>query len=247
MVKNRSAWIVAAAWLAAASAAMEGRTQSSDPLPEGVRAVWDLAKAHRESTPTRQRVAINGLWRWQPAKDAADAPPDDAWGFFKVPGAWPGITSWIQKDCQTVFAHPSWKGDRLSGVAAAWYQREITIPREWAGRRVVLEAEYVNSLATVWIDGRRAGDLRFPAGRLDLTPHCRPGETCVLSIHVAALPLRGVMVSYSDTAAAREVRGAVARRGLCGDVHLVGEPLGPRIAHVRVDTWVRRGEITVHD
>ena len=27
--------------------------------------------------------------------------PAKGWGWFKVPGPWPGITSWIQKDCQT--------------------------------------------------------------------------------------------------------------------------------------------------
>jgi len=38
---------------------------------EGVKAVWDPAKAARETTPTRERVCLNGLWRWQPA----DTPP----------------------------------------------------------------------------------------------------------------------------------------------------------------------------
>jgi hypothetical protein len=28
-------------------------------LPSGVRAVWDLAKAHREKTSTRERVCLN--------------------------------------------------------------------------------------------------------------------------------------------------------------------------------------------
>src|SRR3954471_19936489 len=34
-------------------------------------AVWDLAKAQREATATRERVCINGLWRWQPGKGEA--------------------------------------------------------------------------------------------------------------------------------------------------------------------------------
>ena len=36
-------------------------------LPKGVRAVWDLEKAHREATARRERVCINGLWRFRPA------------------------------------------------------------------------------------------------------------------------------------------------------------------------------------
>ena len=34
------------------------------------------------------------------------------------------------------------------------------------------------------------------------------------------------MLSYTDTRPAREVKGPVARRGLCGDVYLVGTPAG---------------------
>ena len=44
--------------------------EDSVPLPRNVRAVWDLSKAERETTPTRERVCINGLWRWQPAEAA---------------------------------------------------------------------------------------------------------------------------------------------------------------------------------
>ena len=52
------------------------------------------------------------------------------------------------------------------------------------------------------------------------------------------------MLSYTDSASAREVKGSVARRGLCGDVFLVSTPLGSRIRDVRVDTSVQRKEIT---
>jgi hypothetical protein len=240
-----STWFVLAASMAAMPVGNIANGAEAASLPSGVKAVWELDKAHRQSTPTRERICINGLWRWQPAKGSAQA-PENGWGHFKVPGAWPGITNYMQKDSQTVHRHADWKDVKLADVAAAWYQREITIPRQWKGRRVALQAEYVNSLATVWIDDQRVGDVRFPAGQLDLTSACRPGETHVLSMLVTALPLKGVMQSYVDTAAAREVKGAVARRGLCGDVYLIGEPTGPRIANVNVVTSVRRGEITLH-
>src|SRR5262249_24876714 len=68
------------------------------PLPSGVKAVWDLDKAYREKTPTRERVSLNGLWRWQPAKGLTDPVPADRWGYFKVPGFWPGNTNYIQED-----------------------------------------------------------------------------------------------------------------------------------------------------
>jgi len=218
--------------------------QSAAPLPPGVKVVWDLSKAYRETTPTRERICINGLWRWQPASNAADKVPADRWGYFKVPACWPGITDYMQKDSQTVHTHPSWKNQKFSDITAAWYEREIAIPTHWAGRRIAVCIEYLNSYAVVYVDGTRAGETRFPGGEVDITSMCHPGGTHRLSLLVVAMPLKGVMLSYTDTASARQIKGSVARRGLCGDVYLVSTPAGPRIADAKVDTSVRKLEIT---
>ncbi len=219
--------------------------QTAVRLPQGVTAVWNLEKAHREATPSRERICINGLWRWQPAAPTSDQVPGGEWGYFKVPGCWPGITDYMQKDCQTVHVHPSWKNTKLAGVAAAWCQRDITIPTAWRGRRVAVRAAYVNSYAAVYLDGKRVGELRFPAGEVDLTAACRPGSRQVLSMLVVALPLKGVMLSYNDSNAARTVKGSVARRGLCGDVYLLGTPAHAHLGDVTVTTSVRNRRITV--
>lgn len=213
-------------------------------LPAGVKPVWDLAKAHRNATATRERVCLNGLWRWQPGKDVADPVPADRWGYFKVPGFWPGNTSYIQEDCQTLHAHPDWKGSIVRGPTAAWYQREVTIPADWKGRRIALSADYVNSLAVVYLDGKKVGEIRFPGGEVDLTTACTPGNAHTLSLLVLALPLRGVLLSYTDTNAAREVKGTVERRGLCGDVWLTSAPAA-HITDVKIDTSVRKEELAV--
>ncbi|MBE7499293.1 MAG: hypothetical protein HS113_03085 [Verrucomicrobiales bacterium] len=219
--------------------------QPSVNLPEGVAAVWDLARAHREATPTRERVCLNGLWRWQPATPQAVTVPAEGWGYFKVPGSWPGITSYMQKDSQTVHVHPDWRDVPLREITAAWYQRSFSVPATWGGRRIAVAAEYVNSYGAVFVDGENVGELRFPAGEVDVTRWCRPGSEHVLSLLVVALPLKGVLVSYTDTAAAREVKGAVERRGLCGDVFLAGRPAGARLDDARVVTSVRHGRITL--
>jgi beta-galactosidase/beta-glucuronidase len=215
------------------------------PLPDGVKAVWDLGKAHRDKTATRERVCLNGLWRWQPGRETADAVPADGWGYFKVPGFWPGNANYIQEDCQTLYRHPKWRDADLRGPTAAWYQRELTVPEEWTGRHLAVSAEYVNSFAVVYVDGKKVGDVRFPAGEVDLTAACRPGGKHVLSLLVVALPLKGVVLSYTDTNSARLVRGSVERRGLCGDVWLNSTPAAASITDVKVDTSVRKGEVTV--
>jgi len=221
-----------------------GAEESAATLPPGVTAVWDIGKASREATATRERVCLNGLWRWQPAGNITDAVPAGTWGFFKVPGPWPGIGDYMQKECQTIYPHATWKEQKLGAVTAAWYQRAMTIPAEWAGRRIALQLEYLNSYGAIYIDGQKAGEIRFPGGDVDLTSVCRPGGQHVLSIQVVALPLKGVLLSYTDSASAREVKGSVARRGLCGDVYLIGTPTDAGFADVKVETSVRRGEVT---
>ncbi len=218
--------------------------QSAVALPAGVKAVWDLSKAYRETTPTRERICINGLWLWQPAPAAKAAVPSGNWGYFKVPGSWPGHLDYVQKDCQTVFANPAWKNVKVSDVTAAWYQRKIEIPAGWVGRRITLSADCLNSYAAVYLDGKKAGELRFPGGELDLTGQCRPGATQTLSMLVIALPQQAVMFSSHNTFGTEQVQGHVERPGLCGDVWLAGMPTGPRISDFKVDTSVRRWEIT---
>ena len=161
--------------------------RSAAALPLGVKAVWDLSKAYRETTPTREQICINGLWLWQPAEAESDRVPAENWGCFKVPGCWPGITDYMQKDSQTVYAHPNWSNRRLRDVTAAWYEREIAIPAHWAGRRIAVRIEYLNSYARVYVDGAPAGETRFPGGEVDLTSICRPGGTHRLSLFVVAV------------------------------------------------------------
>jgi hypothetical protein len=213
-------------------------------LPPGVRAVWSLDKAYHETTATRERICINGLWRWQPASGNANDVPSGQWGYFKVPAPWPGIQDYMQSDYHTVYPNPTWAGLDLGRITGAWYQRTITVPREWAGRRLSLTLEYLNSFAAVFVDGQPVGELRFPAGELDLTTTLRPGATHVLSILVLAMPLRAVMESFTDTNAARQREGRVERRGLCGDVWIASQPVKAGLTGIKVDTSVRGGQIT---
>jgi hypothetical protein len=227
----------------AAYVALRPNAKAQQKSPPADDVLWDMAKAYRESTPTRERICVNGLWRWQPAGSGADVVPAGEWGHLRVPEAWPdGNHEWTEP--QLYFPNPSWEKTEASNETSAWYEREIAVPQDWTDRRITLCAGYLNSYAVVYLDGVKVGEMRFPGGELDLTGHCRPGQKQILSMLVAAMPLKAVMMSYSDSAAARQVAGSVERRGLCGDVYLVGEPSGARIADVKVETSVRSWEIT---
>jgi hypothetical protein len=229
----------------AVSPAIPGPSRDDAPLPRGVKAVWNGARAWRETTPTRERICLNGLWRFKPALPGESRVPAGGYGFLKVPGSWPGVTDWLMKDSQTLHRHASFEKADLRALSAAFCQRSIDVPAGFDGRRVALRVEYLNSFATVFIDGTRIGEIRFPGGEIDLTNAVRQGRTHELTLLVEAWPLRGVILSYGDTNAAREVKGTVARRGLCGDLFLESTPDPARITDVRISTSVRGGRIGI--
>ena len=170
----------------------------------------------QEAGAARARIPLNGVWRWKPEGAGT-------WSSIAIPESWP----------------------RSVQAIAAAYEREVTIPAAWSGRRITLSADCINSYAAAYVDGAKAGEMRYPAGEVDLTPWLRPGHTHLLSMQVIAMPLKAVMLSYSDSASAKTVEGTVARRGITGDVCLNAMPAGPRISGVAVETSVRKWEITV--
>ncbi len=218
--------------------------QSAASLPKGIKAVWDLDKAYRETTPTRERICINGLWRWQPVDRKTDEVPADSWGYLKVPGTWPETSGgYMWRESQTHYPHPSWENEDLRRTDMAWYQREFTAPQSWSGRRISVYVEYLNSYAAVYVDGKNLGEVYFPGGEVDISSACRPGQKHVLSLYIVAMPLNAEIVSYADAGGGRTARSRVARRGLCGDVFLVSTPADSHIADVKVDTSVQKWEI----
>lgn len=83
------------------------------------------------------------------------------------------------------FAFPYWLTPTRYYAGAAWYQREVTIPEAWSGRRVVLELERPHWGTTVWLDGEKVGEgdsLAVPH-RFELGTALTPGRR-VLTVRV---------------------------------------------------------------
>src|SRR5258706_5797259 len=216
------------------------------PLPTGVKAAWDLGSAAREGTATRECVCLNGLWRWQPAQNAADSAPGGNWGYAKVPGLWPGSRGdymWV--DSQTYYPASAWKNGDLGKVVVGWYQREFTVPAEWAGRRIPVSMEYLYSAAAVYVDGAKVGEAYFPGGEVDITAACRAGGKHVLLMRVAAAPLGEETSYFAENGAGTKSKGTVQLRGLCGDVYLNSAPIGARLTDAKIETSVQKWELAV--
>ncbi|MGQ9731414.1 MAG: glycoside hydrolase family 2 TIM barrel-domain containing protein [Candidatus Zipacnadales bacterium] len=210
-------------------------------LPEGVVARWDLESAYREETPTRGRVCINGLWRFHPVKLAETTLPaaGTGWGYLKVPGTWnPSVSR------QRAFGPDIWEATLdLNAIDAAWYQREITVPQEWAGRRVFINLDNPKQWAKVLIDRKEVGRIEWPGGRLDITGFVTPGQTHELSVYTLALPLEENDIRVMGPDQIEQVRTSVHFKGLCGDCYLESEPLGAAIIDVFIKPSVRNKEL----
>ena len=96
---------------------------------------------------------------------------DSAWGTVTVPG--------------TVNPPP----DGVEG--GSWYRRPFEVPREWAGRTVLLRFGSANYVADVWLNGRWLGYHEGGATpfAFDVGPALLLGAENVLAVRVHTIPL----------------------------------------------------------
>jgi len=206
-------------------------------LPPGVTARWDLANAYREETPTRGRVCINGLWRFHPVslKETELPAAGTGWGYLKVPGTWAPGKSW-----HTPIGPDIWEDNlELSKIDAAWYQREVTVPGAWRGRRLFVNVDNPKHSAHLLIDGKDAGLIDWPGGRVDVTALLTPGKPHTLSVHTVALAGDAEKIVVMEPDQLEKARQEVNFKGLCGDCWLESEPTGPRLGDVFVKPSVK--------
>ena len=216
------------------------------PLP-GQAELWDVSDAERLRTATRDRLCLNGLWQFQPVKepDGRVPAPSEYGYYFKVPGIWPGFDGWGQPGSDQRIVRPdgSDSGLKAADIEYAWYRRTFAVPKEWKGRKLILELSFVQSRARVFVDGREAGEIVFPGGELDVTRFLRPGETQELAVRISAAAENMKDIRYSDKDRVHVSKLVLKFRGINGDAYLRAEPAGPRITDLLVIPSVSKGTI----
>ncbi|MBL1065551.1 glycoside hydrolase family 2 protein [Streptomyces sp. 7-21] len=121
----------------------------------------------------RDWLNLNGTWQFEP--DRGDS------------GLERGL---LGRELTGEILVPFCPESELSGIGdtdffhAVWYRREVTLPREWAGRRVLLHFQAVDYDTTVWVNGtevvrHRGGFTPFTA---DLHGVAGPGERAVITV-----------------------------------------------------------------
>ncbi|MCW2802229.1 MAG: beta-glucuronidase [Propionibacteriaceae bacterium] len=130
-----------------------------------------------QDSRTRERKNLDGLWEF--ALDGQGTGRSERW--FDGPltesrrMAVPASYNDIAADA-TVRDH----------VGSAWYQRSVWVPRDWAGRRIVLHFEAATHRATVWAGTAEvvSHDGGYTPFEVDITEHVAPGEQVRITVEV---------------------------------------------------------------
>jgi len=127
-------------------------------------------------------------WRfhWSPNPDSAPAEvgspelDDSGWDTIPVPWNWQlrGYDRPIYTNVQYPFSPDDYPRVPHDDNPVGCYRRRFTVPKIWAGMRVFLVFEGVDSAFYLWINGRQVGysqDSRLPA-EFDITEYVNDGE-----------------------------------------------------------------------
>lgn len=195
-------------------------------------------------SPVRGRVVLNGLWRFAPAvADNEDQPKDESWGWIRVPGSWTA-----QYDLPGVVTRglgEAWRGLNVRELAKAWYEREMDVPAEWSGRRMLLEFSRVSTDARVYVNDKFCGEVHWPSGTVDVTKAVTPGETATLRMLVVAVRDDEMIDRVMGPNQVTQVKARLLSRGITNDVMLTSQPMGGVVKDVFLETSVRNKQLGV--
>ncbi|MFB6932512.1 glycoside hydrolase family 2 TIM barrel-domain containing protein [Streptomyces chartreusis] len=131
-------------------------------------------------------LPLDGDWRFE-LLSAPDAPVGGAWSTARVPGAWT-LQGTADLPQYTNVAMPFTEFPPHSPAAnpTGVYEREVDVPADWAGRRIVLQVGAAESVLLVHVDGRPAGISKDShlAAEFDLTALVRPGARATVRLTV---------------------------------------------------------------
>ncbi|WP_181805488.1 glycoside hydrolase family 2 TIM barrel-domain containing protein [Streptomyces shenzhenensis] len=131
-------------------------------------------------------LPLDGDWRFQ-LRPAPDAPAGGRWSTAHVPGAWTvQDTDDLPRYTNVTMPFGEFPPDSPAANPTGVYERELDVPAEWAGRRVVLQVGAAESVLLVHVDGRPVGVSKDShlAAEFDLTEVVRPGARSVLGLTV---------------------------------------------------------------
>jgi hypothetical protein len=158
--------------------------------------------------PYRDEICLNGSWQFMPVTLAKETTPDEvkspklpttgSWEKtpVKVPSPW-NVNGFEPDGGGDFRSFPSYP-EQWKNVKSGWLKKEIKVPAEWSGNRIVLHFEAVAGYAKVFVNGRFVGDHfdTFLPFDIDVTEQAKPGETLEVLVWAAHGSLFNVPGKY---------------------------------------------------
>jgi len=218
------------------------------PLPKDAKNIWEPSDSWKLKNDSREKICINGLWRFLPETTGMTKIPAEGkgWGWFKVPGIWPKAKDWNTSAAAQKLILPEEIKEKvdISKLEQAWYKRDIYIPASWKDRKIVLDFEMIQTHCTIYINGEEIGDIIFPGGEVDITSAVTPGQKATLAILHTARPLETATDTFMAPDRAFKSKATLKFKGITGDLYLLSRPKDNYITDTHVITSTREKQIT---
>ncbi|GIF62455.1 beta-galactosidase [Asanoa ishikariensis] len=138
-------------------------------------------------------IDLSGAWRFRLSPTAtgldefwAEGYDDSGWDALPVPSSWPmhgyGQPAYTNITYPFPVDPPHVPTENPTGD----HRRVIEVPADWAGQRVLLRFEGVDSYGRVWVNGAEVGATQGSrlTHEFDVTAHLRAGEANVVAVRV---------------------------------------------------------------
>lgn len=229
---------------------LAGAVWPETDIPRAPKAIPGLAQTEISLNETTG----NGTWTF-----LLDVPDFKTSGMPRPTAAWQDFdfTAWADRAWKPIRVpgEPAMQGFDIKNNEEYYYRRTVTVPEEWAGKRVLLRFDGVYSNARVWVGSRhvRTHVGGFTTWDCDLTELVRPGEPFTLTVGVADIQAKDVGIWNPEGRAVKNPSNASEYAhhnigGILRDVSLVALPK-TYLADVEAETALsadfRDGEVAL--
>lgn len=211
--------------------------------PQGRAASPSLIPVEEKISSLRSDMNLNGEWNFAPA--SSRQLPQEGWGSILVPGGWYVVKSWTGVHMMVGGIVKAPAEPVTDDLASGWYARAVEIPKEWAGRAIELELTRVSTDAEVSVNGVRCGEIHWPAGKVDISPGIKFGQTNEIQILVFAVQTEKEVSVYmgSEQNLQWKNKASLDSKGIIGEAFLHSRPRGTFVSDVFVKTSIRKETI----